>query len=136
MRRTSLPITVVLAFAGAALAGSGCDDRAQTTDAAVVRVSAPADATPESVDATPEDGKVYEGVLEDVRPAWGYLILTVGQGKEARDVRFDMRGARIVGPSGNEWKGQDLWVGDRVLVEMTADGRLVRQISVLPDRKR
>jgi hypothetical protein len=69
-----------------------------------------------------------------VRPVWGVLILTVGEGREARDVRFDMSEARIVGPSGAEWKGQDLRVGDRVRVALTDDGKLVQQISVLPDR--
>ena len=121
------PITVVLAFAGAALA-AGCENRSRQTDSSVVTVSAPAEDAPQR-----QGGKVYEGRIKDVRPAWGVLILTVGQGKEAHEVRFDVRGARIVGPSGNEWKGQDLWIGDRVRVEMTADGRLVQQISVLPD---
>ena len=44
--------------------------------------------------------------------------------------------AAFVGTWGNEWKGQDLYVGDRVRVEMTTDGRLVRQITVLPEAPR
>ena len=132
MRRRFLPIIIVLAIAGAALAATGCDERAQKPDDdAVIRVSAPADVAPER-----RGGKVYEGRIKDVRPAWGVLILTVGKGKEERDLRLDMSEARIVGPSGNEWKGQDLWIGDRVRVEMTSNGRLVQQISVLPDRER
>jgi hypothetical protein len=43
----------------------------------------------------PPAGRVYEGVVKDAGPAWGYLVLTVGKGKEARDVRFDILGARI-----------------------------------------
>jgi uncharacterized protein (TIGR03000 family) len=78
----------------------------------------------------------FEGQIKDVRPAWGILILTVGKGKEARDLRFDMSEARIVGPSGAEWKGEDLKIGDPVRVEMTSDGTLVQQISVLPDKAR
>jgi len=81
-----------------------------------------------------EGVKVYEGRIKDVRPAWGLLVLTVGQGKQAREMRFDMGEARIVGPSGDEWKGQDLHIGDRVRVAMTPDGTLVQQISVLPGR--
>jgi hypothetical protein len=79
-------------------------------------------------------GRVYEGRIKDARPAWGYLILAVGEGRQARHLTFDVRGARIVGPSGNEWKAQDLWDGDRVRIEMTQDGGLVRQITVLADR--
>ena len=126
MRTRFLPIPVVIALVGATLAATGCGDRARKTGVAVVRVSAPAD-------ATPEGGKVYEGRIEDVRPAWGVLVLTVGKGSEARDLRLDMTDARIVGTWGNEWKGQDIYIGDRVRVEMTSDGSLVRQITVLPD---
>jgi hypothetical protein len=129
MRRTALPIAVVLVLAGVTLAASGCDNRSRQTDRAVIPVSAAADFTLEG-----HGVKVYEGRIKDVRAAWGNLILTVGQGKEARDMRFDIGEARIVGPSGAEWKGQDLHLGDRVRVELTADGTLVQQISVLPDR--
>jgi 3-dehydroquinate synthase class II len=81
----------------------------------------------------PAAARSYEGRIKDVRPAWGVLILTVGKGKEARDLRFDIGEARIVGPDGDEWKGQDLRVGDRVRVQLTADGRLVQQVSELAD---
>jgi hypothetical protein len=39
-----------------------------------------------------------------------------------------------VGPSGNEWKGGDLQIGDRVRVTLTSDGTLVQQVTVLPER--
>jgi hypothetical protein len=129
MRRRFLPITVVLILAGAPLAASGCENRARQTGRAVIPVSAPADAAPGGRGA-----KVYEGRIKDVRPVWGILVLTVGEGKKARDIRFDMTDARIVGPSGNEWKGQDIYIGDRVRVRLTAGGKLVQQITVLPDR--
>jgi hypothetical protein len=129
MRRSFLPIAVVLILTGSTLAGSGGDKRARQTGRATSTVSAPADARLGRPGAT-----VYEGRIKDVRPVWGILILTVGEGKEARDVRFDMTEARIVGPSGSEWKGQDIYIGDRVRVQLTADRRLVQQISVLPDR--
>jgi hypothetical protein len=128
MRRRFLPVAVVLALAGATLGAPGCDKPSPTTDGAVIRVSAPADRTPQS-----QGAKVYEGRIKDVRPAWYLLVLTVGEGKQARDLRFDISEARIVGPSGSEWKGQDLRVGDPVRVTLTADGRLVQQINVLPD---
>jgi hypothetical protein len=126
MRRKFLPISVVLALAAAALAATGCDQRSGQTGRAVIRVSAPPVATPEG-----QGAKVYEGRIKDVRPAWDLLILTVGKGKEAQDIRFDIGEARIVGPFGNEWKGQDLRVGDRVRVGLAADGTLVQQVSVL-----
>jgi hypothetical protein len=129
MRRSFLPIAVVLVLTGSTLAGPGGDKRARQTDRATSTVSAPADARRGRRGAT-----VYEGRIKDVRPVWGILNLTVGEGKEARDLRLDMSQARIVGPSGAEWKGQDLYIGDRVRVELTADRRLVQQISVLPDR--
>jgi hypothetical protein len=129
MRRRCLPITAVLTLAGAALAAPGCGKPPRQPDLAVTRVSAPADATPGG-----QGGEVYEGRIRDVRPAWDLLVLTVGEGKQARDLRLDMGQARIVGPSGSELKGQDLRLGDRVRVTMTADGTLVQQINVLPDR--
>jgi hypothetical protein len=126
MRSRSLPI-IFLALASAALVATGCDQGPGQTAVPVIRVSAPADATPEGRSA-----KVFEGWIKDVRPAISLLILTVGKGIEAQDRRFDMGEARIVGPSGAEWKGQDLRLGDRVRVTMTDDGTLVQQISVLP----
>jgi len=49
-------------------------------------------------------------------------------------MRFDIGEARFVGPSGDEWKGEDLQIGDPVRVTMTDDGSLVQQVNVLPDR--
>jgi hypothetical protein len=128
MRRRFLPVAVVLALVGATLAASGCDKRSPRSDGAFITVSAPADASRQS-----QGVKVYEGRIKDVRPAWYLLVLRVGEGEEARDLRFDISEARIVGPSGSEWKGQDLRVGDPVRVTLTTDGRLVQQINVLPD---
>ncbi len=82
----------------------------------------------------PAAERVYEGRIKDVSPAWGLLALTVGQCSEARDLCFDIREARIVGSEGAERKGQDLGTGDRVRVQLTADGRLVQQVSILADR--
>jgi hypothetical protein len=96
MRRRFLP-TTLLSLAAATLAASGCDKPSRQTDPAVIPVSAPA------ADATPEGVKVYKGRIKDVRPAWDLLILTVGQGKEARDLRFDIGEARIVG--WRRWEG-------------------------------
>jgi hypothetical protein len=129
MRRRSLPLSVVLIFVVAALTAAGGDSQSSQTERAGITTDAPADAMPSG-----EGAKVYEGRIKDVRPVWGLLVLTVGQGKQARDMRFDMGEARIVGPSGDEWKGQDLRIRDRVRVAMTPDGTLVQQISVLPDR--
>jgi hypothetical protein len=127
MRSSFLPITLVL-LAGAALAACGCDKEAHT-GRAVVLVSAPAVAPPGG-----RDVRAVEGRIKDVRPVWGILILTMGKEKETRDIRFDISEARIVGPVGDEWKGQDLQVGDRVRLELAADGRLVQQVSVLVGR--
>jgi hypothetical protein len=48
-------------------------------------------------------------------------------------VGFDISQARIVGPYGSEWRGDDLRVGDRVRVVLAPDRRLVQQVSVLAD---
>jgi hypothetical protein len=129
MRRQLLAMTVVLFLAGAALATVGGCSRPEGQ-------SAVAPAGPQVDVAFPEQpaaGRPYEGRIKDVRPVWSTLILTVGKGKEARDMRFDIGYARIVGPDGAEIKGQDLRIGQRVRVELTADGRLVQQVSVLKD---
>jgi hypothetical protein len=76
---------------------------------------------------------VYEGRIKDLRPAWGDLVLTVPREKGTRDVNLNMREARIVGPSGGEWKADDLRIGDRVRVELTADRTLVQQINFLEE---
>ena len=122
MRRSLLAITVVLL-----LAGAGWPRRTQGATAAIpvrdlVEVRSP---------VQPAAGRSYEGRIRDVRPAWDILDLTVGEGKEARDMRFDIGYARIVDPDGEELKGQDLKIGARVRVQLTADGRLVQQVSVL-----
>jgi hypothetical protein len=125
MRRKLVSVAVVLLLAGAALAVVARLGHARrqgpVVEAELVRLPPPEQPAP----------LVYEGRIKDVRPAWGLLILTVGKGKDARDIKFDIVGARIVGPSGNEWKGQDLYIGDLVRMERTPDGRLVQQISVL-----
>ena len=127
MRRKPLLITVVLFLVGAAPAVAGGPRRTPSPEA-VVPVVHPVEVRPQD---RPPAGRSYEGRINDVRPVWGILDLTVGAGKEARDVRFDIGEARIVGPDGDEWKGQDLRVGARVRVQLTADGRLVQQVSVL-----
>jgi hypothetical protein len=126
--RKSFSIAVGLVLAGASLATAG--GRAPQAQKEVVRAEAPVRLPPRRKPAAP---RPYEGRIKDVRPVWGILILTVGKGKEARDMRFDISEARIVGPDGNEWKGQDLRIGDRVRVGLTAGGRLVQQVSVLRD---
>jgi hypothetical protein len=120
-------ITVVLFLAGAAPAAVGGSRRTPNPEA-VVPVGRQGEVRFQD---RPAAGRSSEGRIKDVRPAWGLLILTVGKGKEARDLRFDIGEARIVGPDGAEWKGQDLRIGDRVRVDLTANGRLVQQVSVL-----
>jgi hypothetical protein len=110
-----LSITVALILAGAALAEADGDKTSTSR-------------------RQPPAPRVYEGRIKDVRPAVGMLILTMGKGKQARDLRFNISEARIVGLFGAEWKGEDLNVGDRVRVQMTADGALVQQVRVLPNR--
>jgi hypothetical protein len=129
MRRRLLAITVVSFLAGAALVMVGGCSRTPKPEAVVPAGNLVEVGFPEQ----PPAGRVYEGRIKDVRPAWGLLVLTVGKSGEARDLRFDISEARIVGPSGSEWKGQDLQVGDRVRVQLTADGGLVQQVSELGD---
>jgi hypothetical protein len=124
-----LSLPVVLILAGAAL--TGCASRSAThSQVPLVRTAAPVPVRSQDQQQIP---RLYEGRIKDVRAALGILILIVGKGKETRELRFDIREARIVGPSGAEWKGQDLQVGDRVRVELTADATLVQQVSVLAD---
>jgi hypothetical protein len=122
-------MTVVFFLAGAALAVVGGCSRTQSSGVAVQAAKQIDVQFPQR----PAAGRSYEGRIKDVRPAWDTLILTVGEGKEARDMRFDIGEARIVGPDGAEWKGQDLRVGDRVRVQLTADSRMVQQVSELAD---
>jgi hypothetical protein len=81
----------------------------------------------------PRRGKVFTGLIKDVRGTMGSLTLTMGKGKQTKDRTFKIPEARIVGPTGSEWKVGDLRKGDRVEVELTADGSTVREIRVLPD---
>jgi hypothetical protein len=85
------------------------------------------------VQGPPASVRIYEGRIKDARSAWGVLILTMRTGREMGIAHFDIREARIVGPSGAEWKGEDLRIGDRVRVTLAADGRLVQQVRKLPD---
>ncbi len=78
---------------------------------------------------------VFKGRIKDVRGTYGSLTLTLGEGKQAQDRTFDIQGARIVGLAGGEWKVGDLREGDPVEVEMTANGKLVQEIRVLPERR-
>jgi hypothetical protein len=118
MRSRRWTVVVVLVLAGTALAA----------------LSGPTILQSPGVVVTPgaQRPPVYEGRIKDVRAAVGLLVLTVGEGKEAREVRFDIGEARFVGPSGNEWKSGDLRAGDRVRVAMAPDRpSLVQQVSVL-----
>jgi len=63
------------------------------------------------------------------------LTLTIGKGKNATDQKFQIPEARIVGPTGSEWKVGDLRNGDRVEVEMTSNGKTVREIRYLPPKQ-
>jgi len=82
----------------------------------------------------PQRGKVFPGRIKDVRGTMGALTLTIGKGKQARDRKFQIPEARVVGPTGSEWKVGDLRNGDRVEVELTGDAATVREIRVFPDR--
>jgi hypothetical protein len=126
--RKSFSIVVGLLLAGASLATAGGGTSQAQKE--VVRAEAQVRLPPRRQPAAPRS---YEGRIKDVRPVWGILVLTVGKGKEAQNRRFDISEARIVGPSGNEWRAENLRSGDRVRVELTAGGRLVQQVSVLRD---
>jgi hypothetical protein len=56
------------------------------------------------------------------------------EGPEGTGQCFNVGEARIVGPSGAEGKGQDLWVGEWVRVELTRDGTWVQQVTALPEK--
>jgi hypothetical protein len=120
MRRTFSAVALVLSLAGAVLAPVGGPGPARAQARARPRAQA-------------EAPRVYEGRISDVRPVWGVLILTVGEGREAHEVGFDISQGRIVGPGGSEWRGENLHVGDRVRVELTPDRTLVQQVRVLAD---
>src|SRR5262249_6694241 len=128
MSRTLFSITVELLLAGVVLVVLG--GLALTYSGTEVAVAG------EQVVARLEEqptSTVHEGRIKDVRSALGVLILTVDKGKDKCDLRLNMSQARILGPSGGEWKADDLRNGDRVRVELTADLRLVQQIRVLEE---
>jgi hypothetical protein len=85
--------------------------------------------------SAPAAPPVYKGYIKDVRGTDGSLTLTLGEGKNAKDQTFPIPGARIVGLSGNEGKVGDLLEGDWVEVLMTADGKTVQEIRLLPPPK-
>ena len=89
-----------------------------------------------SLPAAPPAPQVLTGRIKDVRGSYGTLTLTPGEGKRLTDRTFRITEARIVGLGGAEWKVGDLRPGDLVEVEMARDGGLVREIRVLPDRKK
>jgi hypothetical protein len=88
-----------------------------------------------SAPAAPPAAMVFEGPIKDVRGTAGTLTLTLGEGKQVKERAFLILVARITGPDGAELKVGDLRQGDRVQVEMTADGRMVQLIRVLPANK-
>jgi hypothetical protein len=88
-----------------------------------------------SAPAAPPAPMVFEAAIKDVRGTDGTLTLTLGEGKQATDREFLIVGARFVGPDGAEMKVGDLHQGDRVRVEMTADGLRVQLVQVMPAQK-
>lgn len=85
--------------------------------------------------SAPAAPPVYKGSIKDVRGTIGTLTLTLGEGKNAKDQTFLILEARVVGLSGNEGKVGDLREGDWVEVLMTADGKMVQEIRLLPPPK-
>jgi hypothetical protein len=86
--------------------------------------------------AAPPVQRVFEGRIKDVRGTYGTLTLTLGNGRQANDLTFDIQHARIVGLIGAEWKVGDLQVGDRVRAELAPGRTIVQEIRVLPARAR
>jgi hypothetical protein len=80
--------------------------------------------------------KVYAGTIKDVRGVDGVLTLTMKDGKKTKDQKFRIADARFVGLAGDEIKIGDLRKGDYVEVEMTRDGRLVREVRVVKPPKK
>jgi hypothetical protein len=91
------------------------------------------------VQAAPErpapKGPVFRGIIADVRGVADDLMLRpragAGKGRTFRIPR-----ARIVGPSGDEWKVGDLQAGDRVEVETDAASVNAREVRVTRAVKR
>jgi hypothetical protein len=82
----------------------------------------------------PPGPKVFQGRISDVRGILGTLTLISGAGKDARELKFKISGARIVGLAGAEWKIGDLQEGDKVQVKLTPDGKLVQEVRVVKGR--
>jgi hypothetical protein len=87
--------------------------------------------SPAALEPPPTEGTV-RGRIKDVRGAAGMLLLTVGEGKEARDHAFLILDTRFVGPTGSEIKVGDLREGDVVEAALSRDGRSAREVRVLP----
>jgi hypothetical protein len=81
--------------------------------------------------AAPPAKQVFKGTIKDVRGVWGTLTLTMGEGKQAKGRTFQIQEARILSPDGVEQKVGYLREGDRVEVEMAADGTTVQEVRVL-----
>jgi hypothetical protein len=88
-----------------------------------------------SAPAAPPTPARFEGTIKDVLGTDGTLTLTVKNGKQVQDRQFLITEARVNGPDGFEMKVGDVRPGDRVQLVMTADGRMVRVIRVLPAPK-
>jgi hypothetical protein len=84
-----------------------------------------------SAPAAPPEPVVFEGHIKDVFGTDGTLTLTLRQGNRDTDRDFLIGEAKIKGLYGDEMKVGDLRRGDRVQLEMTADGRIVRVIRLL-----
>jgi hypothetical protein len=81
--------------------------------------------------AAPRARQVFKGTIQDVRGIYGTLTLRLAESTPVRQRTFRIHEARIVGLPGAEWKVGDLREGDRVEVEMAADGRTVQEVRVV-----
>jgi hypothetical protein len=81
--------------------------------------------------AAPPAKQVFKGRIKDVRGVFGTLTLTIGEGKQAKDRKFQIQEARILSSDGVEQKIGYLQEGDRVEVEMAPDGKTVQEVRVL-----
>ena len=79
--------------------------------------------------------EVIKGTIKDVRGTNGELVVTVGEGNDAKDKTFLIKDARFVGPDKSELKVGDLRVGDLVEVEMSADGKSVQEVRVVKSKE-
>ncbi len=87
----------------------------------------PVQAAPERT--APPKGRVFRGIIADVRGVAGDLMLRPRAGS-GKGQTFRIAKARIVGPTGSEWKVGDLQAGDRVEVETDAGGVNAREVRV------